>query len=261
MASSSWDHAVRQLRAFVGAVLKKPTPRVLTPSERLRRKRLPFELFLASGTQSIRLFPTGPIDPLAFFQRFHVANHHELEFLTSLDPYDALSEDFHGFGLFKLRARESYPLPRPGEADAFFNGLARKHGLVSLPKARTLIRSRTRGGLNCPRPPNSGRIYQTVGRRRFTYSDALAILRSELTGPQAIAWIEEAFVETPSHGQIIHRYYLDRERQAYLVRHHWRDGKTLYMAETSEEALRLCELASGAFRRADDSEERQRRAA
>ena len=65
---------------------------------------------------------------------------------------------------------------------------------------------------------------------------------------EKIAWIEDSFDRTLSPGEIVHRYYLGSNQQAYLVRHHWRLGKLLFRAETSAEAVAIC-LSSGHFRR------------
>ena len=85
-------------------------------------------------------------------------------------------------------------------------------------------------------------------------------MRVELESPERIAWMELTFQDAPSAGEIVHRYYLDEQKQAWMVRHHWSEGKTLYRAETNDEALAYC-LASGNIQRANEASQAQRRAA
>jgi hypothetical protein len=258
--ASPWSFLAPVVK-FVDSVLKVPDgrarrakPRALPVAERAPAPPgLPCELFLTTGLRSIPLFPVGPIDEFRFFQRFGVALHSEVEFVTRLDAQDRGTENFRAFGLFDLGG-DWLPLPDLGRDEDLKRTLARKYGLERLPAARKLAeegfsgydprRNEVEAGLNRIVPPRSTKVFKKVDGRHWSYADILDILRSELTGPQRIAWIEEACPPPPESSPIVHRYYLDAKKQAYLVREQRGRGKRLFLALTSAEAIEAV-LSSG----------------
>jgi hypothetical protein len=258
------------MKDFVGAVLGQPSP------ERRRRRRpprperaqpqplppqppvdprrqLPCDLYLTMGASSVRAFAAGPIDEFAFFQRYGVSDRHDTEFLTRLDATDRGTENFKGWGLFRLGS-ESQPLAAL-ESDQGLRQRLKSYGLERLPLARQMFEGgltaydprrdeHLLAGRNRLEPPSSSKTFKKVGERRYSYRDVLEILRQELTGPQTVAWIEATLPPPPPLSPIVHRYYLDTHKQAYLVRDRRDAPKQLFLAETSDEALEAI-LASG----------------
>lgn len=256
-AALGWwkERLVQPVSSLVGRMLNAPGP-AARGARRHEPRRLPFELHLCMAAGSVRVAPAGPIDDLACFQRAAVSAHHDVEYLVRLDPQDAGTERFEAFGLFRLREAEASPLADLRDLSHVWEALARDLELSALPRCRPLLR-------DAGRPPGAqaeeaaswlrvvagGRPFQTVKGRRVTLAEVIDWLRAELAPAEKIAWMEEAFTTPPEPGQIIHRYYLDARRKAWLVRHHWGRGKLLFAARTSAEAKRLCELESANFTR------------
>lgn len=217
-------------------------------------------LHLATATHSIELFPPGPIDPLRFYQRRGVSAEHGMEFVTRLDAAAAGTEDFEPFGVVQLRDPVArLPLPPIPEVEAFWASFREVHGLRRVPVAADLITREfgahdsrrgtpARAGANVIRARRDADGCRRVDGRVLPPSRLLELVVAALRGPQLVAWIEGAFAEAPGLGEIAHRYYLDDKGQLYLVRHHWRAGKELFLTQTHAAALRLCR-ESGAFRR------------
>jgi hypothetical protein len=251
-------------RSFIQRVFKPPRKRDAAPSQ--RRRTMPCELFLNIGWQSIKLFPSGPIDEFRFFQRGGVSLSHDVEFLARLDLEDAGTEEFKPYGLFRLERRYSEALANLEQREDLWATLLEDYGLQALPGVRALASHRFQSfdprfdsadeGANRIDPPEGAKAYVRASHRHFSYADVLGILRVEMSTQEKIAWLEAAFDEKLAAGEVYHRYYLDRSKQAWLVRHHWTTGKRLYRAQTNEEALAFC-LASGHF----DREQVQRKAA
>jgi hypothetical protein len=252
----AWEQWVGQMRAFVGAVLRQP-PRPEIRAERRERlgPRLPFDLFLCQASRSQRIYAGGSFDPFTCYERQGVTAFHDVEFLTRLSFQDRGSERYDPFGVIRLY-RGGSRLPRLADARRLWESLRIDYGLREIPPASWLLQSEpleVRAGEQRTfrrrvTPPRSARVFARVGMRRYFYSDVLQILRERLSATQTVAWMEAAFQAPLRPGEIRHRYYLTRGRQVLLVRHHWRDGKRMFRAETSEEARRLC-ASSGAFRR------------
>ena len=260
---------VAQVRALMDSVWSRPAPpdpgveaaapsRAARAPRRERPRTLPFDVYLNLGMRSVKLFAAGPLDPFCFFQRCSVSEHHDVEFLARLDPEHAGTEEYKPYGLIRLRPSHAQPVPTLQRERAFWETLHEDYGLARIPLARSLVPNRSsaydprdgdrKSGLNGLTPPKSGRVFQRVGRRRYTHADMLEVLRREMTSLQAVAWIEEAFSARPVEGQILQRYYLTPEKQVVVVRDHWARGKSLFRSETSAEAQQICE-ASGYFGR------------
>lgn len=248
---SRWEERFfTQMRDFVGAILRQPSrPDVRAARQERERRTLPFDVYLALGQRSLPLFTAGPIDEFAFFQRKGVSAGHSVEFLTRLSRANRGSESYEAYGVIRLRGGRE--LPKLGSAEL--------KGLPRLPKASNLavrrfsafdMESETnpRVGRNRVGAPRSSKVFARQGIKRVYYSDALDVMRRELTDAEKIAWIEEAFGERPCVGEIVHRYYMSGRTSLYLVRDHWAIGKRLFHAETSAAARRAC-INSGAFRR------------
>lgn len=257
-----------QAKTFVSKVMQAPRARRVTPER--RRRTMPCELYLTMGWNSIPLFPTGGVDCFSFFQRGGVSAGHDVEFLGRLDREDLGSEEFKPYGLIRLDRRHAQELPSLETRPKLWERLSGVYGLAGLPSAQALA-SRTfstydprysspEQGLNRIEPPTSAKAYVPARQRHYSYAEVLEILRTELDSPERIAWMELTFQEAPPAGEIVHRYYLDEQKQAWLVRHHWSEGKTLYQAETNEAALAYC-LASGNIERANETSRAARRAA
>jgi hypothetical protein len=255
---SRWEQRFfSQMRDFVGAVLRQPSrPDVRAARQRRERSSLPFDLYLALGQRSLPLFTAGPVDEFAFFQRRNVSACHDIEFLTRLSRANRGTESFRPYGVIRLRAGRE--LPVLASSDLVREALDQS-GLPRLPQAQTLAvrrfsaydmhsESNPRSGRNRVAAPRSSKVFARRGMTRFFYSDALDIMRRELSDAEKIAWIEEAFTERPCVGEIVHRYYMGSSSAVYLVRDHWGRGKRLYRAETSAAARRAC-VDSGAFKR------------
>jgi hypothetical protein len=235
---------LKTLLESLGKKAPEAAPRPLPVVERhlARRRTLRCDLLLTTGPASIPLFPAGPIEEFQFFQRFGVSADHDVEFLTRLDAEDAGTENYRAYGIFRLRG-PWLPMPDLGRDRLLARRLENKYGLERLPNASRLAPPTFAAGVNRLRPPAMSKPFRKVRGRCYYFADLLEILRGELTGSQKVAWIEEALPPPPPHSPVVHRYYLDSSRQAYLVRDHRGVGKRLYVARTSEEALEPC-LAS-----------------
>lgn len=242
----------KALRELVETVLpqKLEPPRPLPVVERHvgRRRTLRCALFLTTGPASVPLFAPGPIDEFQFFQRLAISPDHDVEFVTRLDAADAGTENYRAYGIFHLKGPWRR-IPELRRDRALAKRLEHKYGLDRLPHAAKMAPPSFVAGLNRLRPPATPKPLRKVRGRCYYFTDLLEILRSELTGPQKIAWIEEALPPPPPHSPIVHRYYLDAKKQAYLVRDHRGAGKRLYVARTSEEAIEPCLLSTRAHAR------------
>ncbi|MEZ6185902.1 MAG: hypothetical protein R3F62_12945 [Planctomycetota bacterium] len=260
--SSNW---AARIKTFMTTVLRMPPQagrEAQAPEERLveapppaPRGKLPCDVLLTVGWGSIPLFSAGEVDAFTFFQRGGVSPRSDVEFLTRLDPADFGTENYKAFGLVRLRKRDAQPVPSLASLTEFWRSMKQRYGIETVPRARALVgefstydAANGSGGLNQVSAQDPGRIFARVGSRRFTLEDMLEILRCELTDEQKIAWIEGDFQTAPPASEIVHRYYMTTDRQPYLVRHHWRDGKTLFRAETTAAAREMV-YASGVFSR------------
>lgn len=275
---TSWfaglEKALSPMKDFVGAVLGNPPAdrrrRRSRPVERRsaepesavvavkapvdQRRHMPCELYLTLGAASLKVFATGPIDEFSFFQRRGVSLHHDTEFLTRLDAADRGTEEFKAWGLFRLSG-ESQALVDV-ERDQRLRESLRRYGLERLPLARQMAGEGFRAfepmsgeaatGWNKLEAPQSAKTFKKVGERSYSYRDVLEILRQEMTPLQRIAWIEASVPPPPGNCPLVHRYYLDSHKQAYLVREQRGKEKRVFLAETSDEALEAI-LASGRF--------------
>jgi hypothetical protein len=242
---------VARLKAIFGPPAERLPEKIVLPVvERcpVRRRTLRCDLLLTLGPASIPIFPRGPIEEFQFFQRFGIAPDHEVEFMTRLDADDADTENYGAYGIFALKGPHRR-LPDLRRDRGLARRLEHKYGLGRLPHAAKMAPPSFGPGLNRLRPPTSTKPLRKANGRSWFFSDLLEILRIELTGPQKIAWIEEAIPPPPPHSPIVHRYYLDGNKQAYLVRDHRGVGKRLYVARTSEQAVEPCLLSTRAHAR------------
>ncbi len=243
-----FDPVRAKLAVPIGACLRRIARKVegFKINIRISRNLLPFDVFLNLGTSSVKLFETGQIDEFYFYQRTGVPEDLEAEFLTRLEEADAGTENFKPYVLFKPKG-EALPLIDLQKEEEFWKTLDQGYGLVTIPKLRKIM-SKAFGSYDPSSPnPDAGRnqvvldegdkVFKEVGEKKYSVKDMLEILRSEMNIGQKIAWIEEAFTERPKEGEIAHRYYLDVTKQVYLVRDHWSEGKSFFMAETDENAL------------------------
>ncbi len=223
----------RLLRLFKGFFTKPERPRP-------RLDHLPFSLHLVVGASSVRIFPAGPLDVLSFHQRHHRSLHHELEYVVCL-PEGAAAEEYQAYAVFKLRADEEVPLV---SLAAIEKKLDEAYGtFVKLPRAFDLLERQWGQNLlddDPPEGPNRARAPAAEKTRsgRLSVAETLDVIRRELGAAEVISWLESAFKERPYAGKVEHRYYLDATGVVYLVRDHFEEGKTLYRAKTSAEALR-----------------------
>lgn len=203
-----------------------PHSRMREPPPPTATRLLPFDLRLLQGNDGLTLFPKGRFDEFTFFQRT-VPGDHELEFVTCLDQAGD-DEDAQGYGLFRLKGPSETLLDLSRQRD-LWQRVNERHRLDHLPNARNVI-TRTphsydplRGehtGRNCVTPPK-GALYRAKGQRALTYRRALEILRGSCRPRQLIAWIEAGIPRTRP-GTVLHRYYIDANRNLYLVRHEHR---------------------------------------
>lgn len=221
-----------------------------------REATLPFDLYLTIGFGSVRLFEAGAIDEFRFFQRGAVPADHRIEFLSRLDPVDAGSEDYKPYGLFRLDPAQERDL-FDSEAVMRLWRILQRRGLLRPPDPFAFMDGDFRTyDPSSPGSEGSNRLVPRPGAlatarrgcKRLSYAEILDTLRAAMAPREKIAWIEDAFSEPPPPGEIVHRYYLGTNQQAYLVRHHWEHGKQLYEAETSAQAIAVC-LASGNYSR------------
>ncbi|MBL4846469.1 MAG: hypothetical protein JKY65_13155 [Planctomycetes bacterium] len=230
-----------------------------------RLDTLPYALHLTTATDSIELFPPGPLDVLRFFQRHHCSVAHEVEYVACRPTEDALlapapppdpehceacgqvlpkAEDADAgllaYAVFRLNAAQETPWADLNEIES---RLQRDYGsFFSLPRARPLFEFQYGEDLNDEDPPEGrNRVVipesEVAPKGEMSSAEAICALRADLTGPELISWLESAFRQRPPEGGVEHRYYLDSAAQVYLVRDHFRDGKTLYKAETAPAAL------------------------
>jgi hypothetical protein len=209
-----FDAGTAKLAVPIGACLRRIARKVegFKISINMSRSLLPFELYTNLGTRSVKMFDVGQIDEFRFFMRQHVSEELEVEFVTRLEEQDVGTENYKPYVLFKTSG-EGLPLLDMKGEDEFW------------------------AGLNALRPTNPAKEFKKVGDRVYTMADMHRILSSDMRLPQKISWVEEAFTDPLPEGEIVHRYYLDVTKQPFLVRHHWKDGKTLFAAETDEKAL------------------------
>lgn len=242
-----FDPVRAKLAVPIGACLRRIARKVegFKIGIRISRNLLPFDIFLNMGTTSLNLFPSGQIDEFFFFQRQGVPEDLEAEFLTRLEEADKGTENYKPYVLFKPKG-ESIPLVDLQKEEEFWKTLDQTYGLITIPKAKKMSTKGftafqtggpTNVGHNRMTPDDADKVFKEVGDKKYTYGDMLEILRNEMGITQKIAWVEEGFSETPPEGDIVHRYYLDVTKQIYLVRHHWSEGKSMFLAETDENAL------------------------
>ncbi|MCA8924473.1 MAG: hypothetical protein KDD82_21865 [Planctomycetes bacterium] len=262
--ASGW---ASRIRTFMNTVLRMPPQggrdevaaqeaRLIEPPPSAPAGTLPCDVLLTVGWGSISLFEAGDVDAFSFFQRGGVSPRSDVEFLTRLDPEDFGTENYKAFGLVRLRQSYAEQVPSLGSLTDFWRSLKRRYGIDTVPRARALVGGEfsiydpntASGGVNRVQAQQPERVFARVGPRRFTLGDMLEILRCELSDEQKITWIEGDFQAPPAATEIVHRYYMTCDRQPYVVRHHWRDGKSLYRAETTA-AARETVRASGVFSR------------
>lgn len=243
-----FDPVRAKLAVPIGATLRRIARKVegFKIDIRISRNLLPFDVFCNLGMTSVQLFPAGQIDEFSFYQRTGISEDVDTEFVTRLEESDKGTENYKPYVLFRPKS-EGLPLVDLQQEDDFWKTLDMTYGLVTIPKAKKMVNEfgcfdpksgeNPEKGFNRVTPVEPDKVFKEVGEKAYSYQDMLSILRSELLMPQKIAWVEEAFSEPPPAGQIIHRYYLDVTKQVYLVRHHHTDGKTLFVAETDEDAL------------------------
>ncbi|MGE0708010.1 MAG: hypothetical protein AB7N76_14945 [Planctomycetota bacterium] len=222
------------------SIERAEAPVMVAPAARVSRRRLlPFEVLLtgAGGTQP--LFRPGPFDELRCFQRrVEGTQRHELEFLTWLAPQDRGSEGYRAFGV--LRLDEAEPLVDLRRQQSFWLRLRAERGLRTLPQARVEGPRREPGGL--PRegllrilPALGSGGYRRDGQPDLEPRDVLEIVRARASGLERVAWMEEAFRAPSPAGMALHRYYLDADLTAYLVRQEGMQ-KTICALVPSDEA-------------------------
>lgn len=200
---------------------------------------LTYSLHLATATGAVELCPAGPLDPFHFYHRRHCSLRHEVEYVTAR-PERSGKDGYLAYAVFKLTDEEVVPL---SDLNALERKLKRSYGsFISLPRARPLLEHQYGSDLNDEDPPEgTNRIVAPAEEARpgrMTVREVLDVLKSELTGPELVSWLDGAFRQSPPAREIEHRYYVDKAGELFLVRDHYRDGKTLYQAETSREALR-----------------------
>jgi hypothetical protein len=244
-----FDPVRAKLSVPIGACLRRIARKVegFRINIKISRNLLPFDLFTNLGMSSVRLFPYGQIDEFAFFQRSGVSEDLEVEFVTRLEQQDLGTENYKPYVLLRPKA-EGLAIPDMQKQEDFWKTLDQTYGLVTIPKCAKMIGKPF--SLFDPRKPGDAKagnnkiaaaepdkVFKEVGEKKYTMGEMLEILRAELTMPQKIAWVEEAFTEKLAEGEIVHRYYLDVTKQVYLVRDHFSEGKKLFISETDEEAL------------------------
>ena len=100
---------------------------------------LPCDLLLLTGTAAIPLFPSGPTDPLCFFQRRDVPEEHDVEYVVRAEPG---AHEPQPWAVLNMRADLAGPLARaqllalPGEVEQA--GAALENGDVAVGQERDL---------------------------------------------------------------------------------------------------------------------------
>ena len=208
-----------------------------------RERVLPFDLFLAQGHGALPLFQAGPFDELSFFQRRVSPRGHEVEYLLRQDAKGRDREGFRPFAVFRITPASERALPDPRRDRALRALLRERYGLTSLPRPKALgdrvarafdpERGDATAGRNRLRASSTSGVFKRVGERDFSHVEVLELLRRHLDGSSLVGWVEAAFDTPPARGVVLHRYYLGADLRGYLVRDHWSEGKSLYMAEPS----------------------------
>jgi hypothetical protein len=222
------------------------------PRSNRRLTKIPYSLHLTTATGIIDLFPAGPLDVLTFYQRHHCSLGHEVEYVACRPTPEALlppsrlppgpggPDDLLAYAVFKLDENEETPW---SDLNVIEDRLQRDYGsFFQLPRARPLLEHQYGEDLNDEDPPEGhNRVVvpsdSSAPKGSLSTRAALSIMCGELSGPELISWLEAAFRQRPPEGEVEHRYYVDATAQLYLVRDHFREGKTLYHAETAPEAL------------------------
>jgi hypothetical protein len=216
----------------IDAGLATAAPQMRQESRRAGRHRiLPCQLWLALGAGSLELFPAGPFDEFRCSQR-QVRSRHSFEYLTYLAANEVASEGYRPFARFDLRGAPT-PLPRLSRALGFWKRLHADYGVRAIPRPRLTQGGRREGRVQIAAGLGSG-VFRRPGQPGLPYAALLDMLRELCTGPEWIAWLESAF-PAPAPGEVWHRYYLDADLQAYLVRDEGARGKRLLKATLSAE--------------------------
>lgn len=244
-----FDAGTAKLAVPIGACLRRIAKKVegFKININMSRSLLPFELYTNLGTRSVKMFDVGQIDEFRFFMRKGVSEDLEVEFVTRLEEQNVGTENYQPYVLFKVNG-EGLPLLDLAKEDDFWEALEQSYGLDAIPRVRDVYQGAwnaydpkqgddPKSGLNQVVSTNGAKEFKKVGDHTFSMEDMHLILSSDMRLPQKISWIEQGFSEPLPEGEIVHRYYLDVTKQLFLVRHHWKDGKTLYAAETDEKAL------------------------
>lgn len=244
-----FDAGTAKLAVPIGACLRRIARKVegFKININMSRSLLPFELYTNLGTRSVKMFDVGQIDEFRFFMRRGVSEDLEVEFVTRLEEADAGTENYKPYVLFKT-TQEGLPLIDLKKEDELWEALDMAYGLDAIPRLKDVMPAAfgaydpkksddAKSGVNIVKAANPTKEFKKVGDKVYTYGDMYRILGTELRLPQKIAWVEEAFNDPLPEGDIVHRYYLDVTKQLFLVRHHWKEGKVLYAAETDEKAL------------------------
>jgi hypothetical protein len=244
-----FDAGTAKLAVPIGACLRRIARKVegFKVTINMSRSLLPFELYANMGTRSVKMFDVGQIDEFRFFMRKGVSADLEVEFVTRLEESDVGTENFKPYVLFKTNS-EGLPLIDLAKEDDLWESLEMSYGLDAIPRVKDVFQGAitafdpkksedAKTGVNLISATNPAKEFKKVGDKSYNMGDMHRILTSDLRLPQKIAWVEQAFSEPLPEGEIVHRYYLDVTKQLFLVRHHWKDGKVLFAAETDEKAL------------------------
>ena len=176
----------------------------------LRRRLLPFELLLQSGSSSEVIFRPGPYSETRCYER-QVTGKHDVEYFSFLVPHDRDSEGYQPFGA--LRLQSATPLADLELCGDLYKRLARE-GVHTLPSPRV---SGVRGGGLLRILPDMGESFATPGQPNLSLTQVTRLLLEAATGLQRVKWFESAFSEVTSTP--VHRYYLDTDLNLYLVVH------------------------------------------
>ncbi len=211
---------------------------VAPPARASRRRLLPFEVLLTSATGARPLFEPGPFDELRCAQRVVPAGRgarHDVEYLAWRGPTD--QGRHRAFGCFRLD--EAEPLVDLRRQQAFWLRLRAERGIRTLPQAR--VRGPRTAPCGAPRegvlqlePALASGPYSRSGQPTLDARDVAEVVR-RARGPERVAWLEEAFRAEPAAGTAVHRYYLDADLTAWLVRHEG-SSKVLAALRPSAEA-------------------------
>ncbi|HZU95192.1 MAG TPA: hypothetical protein VFF73_00685 [Planctomycetota bacterium] len=244
-----FDPGTAKLAVPIGACLRRIARKVegFKININMSRSLLPFELYTNLGTRSVKMFDVGQIDEFRFYMRKGVSEDLEVEFVTRLEESDVGTENYKPYVLFKTN-QEGLPLIDLSKEDDLWESLEQSYGLDAIPRLKDIFQGPfsaydskkpedSKAGINVIKASAPTKEFKKVGDHTFTMEDMHLILNNDMRLPQKIAWIEQGFSEPLPEGEIVHRYYLDVTKQLFLVRHHWKDGKVLFAAETDEKAL------------------------